>query len=104
MAKNNINDYKTWEISQDMDVYASNEDEEKKNKGEKISFILSKLEVLTPKQKEVVILTLLEGKSPKEICKLMNISAGRYQNLYKNSVIRLRRVYNIHKKNDFNID
>ena len=98
MAKDNLNDYKIWEISQDMDAYASTEDEEKKEKGEKISFILSKLEVLTPKQKEVVILTLLEGKSPKEICKLMNISYGRFQDLYKYSIIRLRRTYNNHKK------
>ncbi len=102
--KKSINNYQEWEISQEMDVYASTTDEEKKEKGEKISFILNKLEVLTPKQKEVVILTLLEGKSPKEICSLMNISYGRFQNLYKYSIVRLRRTYDIHKKNFFNID
>ena len=92
MTKNkNINNYKYWEISQDsMDVYAS--------------FILNKLEVLTPKQKEVIILTLLEGKTPKEISELMQISLGRVHILYKYSIVRLRRVYEIHKKNYFNID
>lgn len=106
MTKNkNINNYKYWEISQDsMDVYASVEDEEKRDKGEKISFILNKLEVLTPKQKEVIILTLLEGKTPKEISELMQISLGRVHILYKYSIVRLRRVYEIHKKNYFNID
>ena len=101
--KKNINNYKNWEVSQEMDVYTSTVDEERKEKGEKISFILNHLEVLTQKQKEVVILTLLEGKSRKEVCSLMEISSGRYQDLYHYAVVRLHRCYNEYK-NSLNLD
>ncbi|MCD8176029.1 MAG: sigma-70 family RNA polymerase sigma factor [Tannerellaceae bacterium] len=79
-------------------IIRDEQDEEKRQK------MVHILELLTPRQKEVIYYRFVEGLKINEICTLMDMNVQSVQNLIQRSIRKVRKTFEGKKNNTMNIN